>query len=298
MKKIKLGTTDIKISQLGLGCINFGTTVSEERSFKLMDTYIEQEGNFFDTANNYAVWNGGDGRDSERTIGAWLKKMNNRKEVVLATKLGALPKDMNKKDFSNLQGLGDKIIFEEVEKSLDALGVEYIDLLYLHVDDFNTPQEETLNALNEVIKKGYVKEIGCSNFLAWRIESAREICAKNNYKFFSAIQQRLSYLYPAADADFFPQIVYNEELEAWLNYHEDMTLVSYSALLAGMYNKPSITDEVYMTAHNEKKFAEVKKQENPNGFVLKKVTELHGGSVALITSSSPEHLVENMRSVG
>ena len=297
MKKINLGTSSLKVSQLGLGCINFGTTVSEKDSFKLMDTYVEGGGNFLDTANNYAIWNGGDGRESESTIGAWLKKTGNRKDIVLATKLGALPKDIHRRDFSNMQGLSERVISKEVEKSLKTLGVDYIDLLYLHVDDFETDQEETLQALNEVVRKGLVREIGCSNFLTWRIESARSICQEKGYKFFSAVQQRLSYLHPAGDADFFPQIAYNEELKAYLNHHQDMTLVSYSALLGGMYNKEAIDDKAYMTAYNEARFSEVKKQENPSGFVLKKVSEMHDGTVVLITSSKPEHLIENMKSV-
>ncbi len=297
MKKINLGKTAIKVSQLGLGCINFGTTVNEAQSFKLMDTYVKLGGNFLDTANNYAVWNGGDGRDSERVIGAWLKERKNRKDIILATKLGALPQDMKKRDFSAMQGLSEKVIFEEVEKSLETLGTDYIDLLYLHVDDFNTPQEETMHALNAIVKKGVVREIGCSNFLTWRIEKARHICTQNNYKFFSAVQQRLSYLHPARDADFFPQIAYNEELKTYLDSYGDMTLVSYSALLAGMYNRESIDDEAYKTAYNEKRFTEAKNQLNPNGFVLKKVIEMHDGSVALITSSKTTHIIESINSV-
>lgn len=297
MKTVTLGKTTTAITQLGLGCINFGTTVNKADSFKLMDTYINQGGNFFDTANNYAVWNGGDGRDSERIIGAWLKETGSRKDIVLATKLGALPKDMTKRDFSNMQGLSETVILEEIERSLETLGTDYIDLLYLHVDDFKTSQEETMHALDTVVKNGYVKEIGCSNFLTWRIESARTICKEKNYKFFSVVQQRLSYLQPARDANFFPQIAYNNELKTYLDYYQDMTLVSYSALLGGLYNKSSIEDVAYQTAYNEERFAEVKKQVNPNGYVLKKVTKLHGGSVALITTSKPDHLVENMKSV-
>src|SRR6056297_314930 len=117
------------------------------------------------------------------------------------------------------------------------LSVDTIDLLYLHVDDFETQQEEYMEALSKLIKKRYVKAIGCSNFLAWRIETARQICEKNDYPFFSAVQQRLSYLNPVMDADLHPQIPYNKELGQYLDYNKDMTLVAYSTLLAGMYNQ-------------------------------------------------------------
>ncbi len=296
MKKLRLGSTAIEVSQLGLGCVNFGTTVSEDLSFQLMDTYVDNGGNFFDTANNYAVWNGGNGRESERAIGAWLKATGNRDKVVLATKLGALAKNAQSSGFSQMQGLSERVIFEEVEKSLQTMGINTIDLLYLHVDDFETEQEEYMEALNSLMKKGYVKAIGCSNFLTWRIETARQICKKHDYPFFSAVQQRLSYLNPVMDADFYPQIPYNRELGQYLDYHKDMTLVAYSTLLDGMYNQEAITHKAYQTVYSVEKFAEAKKHKNPNTFVINQVADMHNGTVVLLTSSKPEHLIESIQS--
>lgn len=128
-----------------------------------------------------------------------------REKIVLCTKLGVLSTNTST-DFSSMQGNSAKVIFEEVEKSLYALQTSYIDLLYLHIDDRHPPLEETLCSLNEVIKKGYVKYIGCSNFRTWRIEEARHICEKYHYPFFSAVQQRYSYLQPVMDADFGVQV--------------------------------------------------------------------------------------------
>lgn len=85
MEKILLGSSTLRVSNIGLGAINFGTKTSEEDSFKLMDDYINEGGNLIDTANNYAVWNGGNGGESERVIGKWLNKNNNRKETIIAT---------------------------------------------------------------------------------------------------------------------------------------------------------------------------------------------------------------------
>ena len=87
--------------------------------------------------------------------------------------------------------------------------------------------------MNELIDKGLIKEIGCSNFRTWRIESARNICMKNYYRFFCAVQQRYSYLAPTIDSDFFPQVPADKELESYIEYHKDMTLVAYSPLLGG-----------------------------------------------------------------
>lgn len=297
MEKIYLGNSSLNVSVLGLGAINFGSTTSEEDSFKLMNEYISNDGNFIDTANNYAVWNGGDGSQSEKTIGKWIQKYGNRENVVIATKLGALPKNLNERDFSNMQGLSRPVIIESVKRSLDNLKVDYIDLLYLHVDDYNTPQEETLGTLNELVKEGLIKEIGCSNFTAWRIESARNICLKNNYRFFSAIQQKYSYLSPTIDSNLFPQIPVNQELEEYINHYKDLTLIAHSPLLKGQYNQKEIKRDEYNTLFNKMKLENLlNEQEDPNSWVLNYITKQFGGSIALLSTSKVEHLVSTMQS--
>ena len=296
MNRIELGKSGLLVSQLGLGCIDFGTKTNENRAFELIDTYLQNGGNLLDTANNYAFWNGGDGRDSERTIGKYLKSnLGARNSMVLCTKLGALPTDLNR-GFESMQGNGRDTILTEVEKSLEALNTDYIDLLYLHVDDFNTDLEETLSALDEVVKKGFVSNIGCSNFYTWRIEQARRICTENGYKFFCAVQQRHSYLEPVMNADFDVQIVANNELKKYLELYQDMTLVSYAPLLGGMYNNGLIEDTRYQTSENEKKLKKLRENnEDPNAWVLSHITRDFGGSVVLFTTNEVEHLHRNMR---
>ncbi|AGF58692.1 aldo/keto reductase [Clostridium saccharoperbutylacetonicum] len=297
MKKIQLGKSSINASVIGLGAINFGTAISEDTAFKLMDHYVLNGGNLIDTANNYAVWNGGDGSESEKTIGKWIKRNGKNKDLFIATKLGALPKEAGKRDFSDMQGLSSSVIIDSVNKSLDNLNVDYIDLLYLHVDDFNTPQEETLGALNELINKGLIKEIGCSNFRTWRIESARNICLKNNYKFFCAVQQRFSYLSPTIDSDFFPQVPANRELESYIDYHKDLTLMAYSPLLGGQYNTDKIKKDEYKTYFNEIKLKKLlNEQSDPNLYVLNYINTQFGGSVALVRTSKVDHLNNIMQS--
>ncbi|HEX9025066.1 MAG TPA: aldo/keto reductase [Clostridium sp.] len=297
MKKMLLGNSSLQVSMLGLGAINFGTITNEEDSFKIMNEYIYNGGNFIDTANNYAVWNGGNGSESEKTIGKWLQNYSNRSDVIIATKLGALPKDNSSKDFSNMQGLSRAVIIDSVKKSLKNLKTDYIDLLYLHVDDYNTAQEETLCTLNELINEGVIKEIGCSNFRTWRIESARNICEKYNYKFFCAVQQRYSYLNPALEANLFPQVVADEELKDYINWYKDMTLVAYSSLLKGQYNQKEIIKDEYKTFYNEIKLNKLLEEEkDPNSWVLKYITEQFGGSVALFSTSKTDHLKSIMQS--
>lgn len=295
MNKINLGKSSLKVSPVGLGCINFGTKIDEKQAFELMSTYVKCGGNFLDTANNYAVWNGGDGSESEKTIGKWLKKEGNRSNIILATKLGAKPSNMNVKDFTDMQGLSRETILESVQESLENLQTDYLDLLYLHVDDFKTPQEETMATLSELVDKGVVKAIGCSNFYTWRIESARKICEKYNYHFFSAIQMRYSYLAPTIDRDFYPQVAVDQGFQKYLEHYSDLSLVAYSPLLKGQYNKQEILDDGYDTLFNQKKLKKLLEEEkNPNQWVLNYITQQFGGSVALLTTSKIEHLIETM----
>lgn len=295
MNYITLGTSKQRVSQLGLGCINFGTTTKEEIAFELIDCYLENGGNVLDTANNYAVWNGGDGRESERVIGAYLKKNQSaRADMVLCTKLGALSLN-HTVGFTDMQGNGRKTIFDEVHKSLEAMNTEVIDLLYLHVDDYNTDLEETLGALAEVINKGYVKQIGCSNFRTWRIEQARSICQKNGFPFFSAVQQKYSYLQPVLDADFGVQVAAGEELKSYIAHYKDLTMVSHTSLLYGAYQRKQIEDIHYQTKENEERMKRVMEQgENAIPWVLDYITKQFGGSIALFTSGSVKHLKINM----
>lgn len=300
MKKIQLGNSNLEVSVLGLGCINFGTRTDEKTAFELIDTYIEHGGNLLDTANNYAFWEEGcTGGESERTIGQWLRSSGRRQEIVLATKIGALPKHLESKDFSDMQGLSREAIFHAVEQSLNQLQTDYIDVLYLHVDDYKTSQEETMEALNELVQKGYVKEIGCSNFQTWRVERARQICERNHFKFFSAIQQRYSYLEPSIDADFGPQVVADAGLKDYLTYYKDMTLVAHTPLLHGLYRRGGVINQSeYDTRNNREKLQKLLVQEaNPVPFVLKYITKQFGGSVALFTTSSKQHLIENMETL-
>lgn len=298
MKKIQLGNSSLFVSKIGLGTINFGTKTSKHLAFELLDTYVEAGGNFLDTANNYAVWNGGDGGESERVIGEWMQARKNRKKIILATKIGALPKSSKDSSFQNMQGLKKETILDAVHLSLQNLQVDYIDLLYLHVDDFSTPQIEVMQTLNNLINEGLIKEIACSNFYTWRIESIRQICKEYNFKFFCAIQQRFSYLTPTIDHDFFPQIALNKDMCAYLEHYQDMTLVAYSPLLKGQYNASTIEKEEYNTLQNKNRLLYLKEHcDNANAWVLKYITNSFSGSIALLTTSNPMHIKEIMEAV-
>lgn len=292
METITIGAT-LTVCRIGLGAINFGTKISEESAFSLMDEYVRLGGNFIDTANNYAVWNGGDGGESERTIGMWLARYKEREKLVIATKVGARSTGVEK-GFNDMEGLSREVILRSVERSMNHLQTT-IDLLYLHVDDFTTPQEETMGALAELVEQGLVKEIGCSNFFSWRIERARQICDRFGWPFFSAVQQRHSYLTPIMDAEMFPQLALNADMKSYLAEHPELKLIAYSPLLKGQYNTTEILNPAYDTADNRRRLEQLSSEGKPNRWVLEQLTREFGGSGALLTTSSIQHLREAMK---
>src|SRR5919107_707533 len=131
---------DLDVYGLCLGGNVFGWTADEDASFAVLDAYVQAGGNFIDTANGYSRWvPGHDGGESERTIGAWLGARGNRDDVIIATKLGSSG------------GLGRANVRAQAEESLGRLGVETVDIMYAHYDDPDTPPEDSLAALNELV---------------------------------------------------------------------------------------------------------------------------------------------------
>ncbi|OHE64290.1 MAG: hypothetical protein A2Z99_21715 [Treponema sp. GWB1_62_6] len=232
MKMIMLGKTELRVSAMSLGCLYFGARDSREESFKRLDQYLGYGGNFLDTANMYSHWisDATRGGESESLLGEWLKARGCRSRVVIASKVGfpypGVP-----------YGTSAKRIKEECDKSLKRMGTDYIDLYFAHSDDRGTPMEESLGAFNELIKEGKVRNIGASNFKAWRLERAARISRQNGWAEYCCIQQRYSYLRPKAGWDFGVQVAANDDL---LEYVTDtgMGLMAYSPLLYGAYTDP------------------------------------------------------------
>jgi aryl-alcohol dehydrogenase-like predicted oxidoreductase len=141
----------------------FGWTIDEERSFAVLDAYVAAGGNFIDTADTYGR-RGPDGPGaSERIIGRWIAARGNRKELVLATKVGMHP---------DLSGLSAATIRQGIDRSLACLGVEQVDLYYAHQDDPDTPLQETLGAFGELIRDGKIRHAAASNYSAARLSEA------------------------------------------------------------------------------------------------------------------------------
>jgi aryl-alcohol dehydrogenase-like predicted oxidoreductase len=178
--------TDLSIYPLCLGGNVFGWSADEAQSHDVLDAFVSHGGNFIDTADVYSEWKDGNkGGESEAIIGSWLKKRNNRSEIVIATKVAKL---------STRPGLKASNIKAAVDDSLKRLQTDYIDIYYAHEDDQTTPLEETLEAFTEIIKSGKVRYIAASNYSAPRLEEALKVSHDNNFAQYIAVQNQYNLL--------------------------------------------------------------------------------------------------------
>ena len=179
MKHRQVGKSDLKVSAVGLGCNNFGFVVNMgvEASRKVIDAAIDSGINFFDTSDSYGT--------SEDILGEVLGER--RKKIVLATKFGSKRNALGEKS-----GASRGYILAEAEESLRRLRTDYIDLYQIHYPDPNTPIEETLRALDDLVKSGKVRYIGCSNFSADQLQEAESTAAKHSLKTFISSQDEYS----------------------------------------------------------------------------------------------------------
>jgi aryl-alcohol dehydrogenase-like predicted oxidoreductase len=192
MEYVKLGKSGLKVSRICLGCMSYGLpdrgnhawSLDEETSRPFIARALELGINFFDTANVYS-----DGT-SEEIVGRALRDMAKREEVVIATKVhGRMRPD------ANGAGLSRKAIFQEIDASLQRLGTDYVDLYQIHRWDYDTPIEETLEALHDVVKAGKARYIGASSMYAWQFCKALYLADRHNWTRFVSMQDHVNLLY-------------------------------------------------------------------------------------------------------
>jgi len=192
MEYINLGKTGLKVSRICLGCMTYGEplrgahpwSLPEDISRPFFAKALEAGINFFDTANVYS-----DGT-SEEFLGRAMKDLARRDEVVIATKVhGRMRAD------ANGGGLSRKAIFTEIDASLSRLGMDYVDLYQIHRWDNNTPIEETLEALHDVVKSGKARYIGASSMYAWQFSKALYLAEKHGWTRFVSMQNHYNLLY-------------------------------------------------------------------------------------------------------
>jgi aryl-alcohol dehydrogenase-like predicted oxidoreductase len=296
MQTVPLGSTGVEVSALCLGAMYFGTRQDEAASFRLLDQYADAGGSFIDTANIYAAWVPGfEGGESETVLGRWMKARGNRETLFLATKVGFGYDDV-------AQGLTAQQIEAECEKSLKRLGVDTIDLYYMHVDDRQTPLHETLAALDRLAQAGKVRFIGASNYLAYRLERAHTLAKLNDWPRFGCLQQRYTYLQPRAGKRVVAAQEYvTEELLDYVRWRKgDLTLLAYSVLLGGAYSRTDRTiPEAYATADNGVRLAVLRQvaqetRSTPNQVILAWLRQNDPPVLPLIAASTPEQMQENL----
>ena len=164
----RLGRTGMKVSELCLGTMQWGWTADEEEAFAVMDAFVEADGNFIDTADIYSNWaENNPGGVSEQIIGRWMRERKNRHQIILATK--ARGRMWNG---ANGEGLSRVHLIKSCEDSLRRLQTDHIDLYQTHWYDAETPIDETMRALDDLVRAGKVRYLGCSNIPAWRLTKA------------------------------------------------------------------------------------------------------------------------------
>ncbi len=230
MRYTKLGKSGLTISRIGLGCMSYGDKQSREwllTEAEARDHFaraLEAGINFFDTADVYSLG------ASERITGRWLREMANRDDIVVATKVygamaGAGPR--GSAAAPNRGGLGRKHIIEACEASLKRLRMDYIDLYQIHRWDFGTPIEETLDALDALVRAGKVRYLGASSMAAWQFAKARFIARENGWHQFVSMQNHYNLVYREEEREMIPFCI-----------DQGVGLIPWSPLARGFLSRP------------------------------------------------------------
>jgi aryl-alcohol dehydrogenase-like predicted oxidoreductase len=201
MKYVKLGSTGLDVSAICLGCMSYGEpergghpwSMDEAASRPFIQQALDAGVNFFDTANVYSAGS------SEEIVGKALQDFARREEIVLATKVHG-----RMQDGPNGAGLSRKVIMAEIDNSLRRLGTDYVDLYQIHRYDPETPIEETLEALHDVVKAGKARYIGASSMWAWQFAQALYLADLHGWTRFSTMQNHYNLLYREEEREMLP----------------------------------------------------------------------------------------------
>lgn len=228
MKYVKLGNSGLDVSRICLGGMSFGDPtnwmhkwlLNEDQSRPIIKRALDLGINFFDTANIYALG------ESERVMGKILKEYANRDEIVLGTKVAG-----KMSDGPNGSGLSRKAIMTQIDQSLERLQTDYVDLYIIHRWDYETPIEETMEALHDVVKSGKARYIGASAMYTHQFQKAQHVAEKNNWTQFISMQNHMN-------------LIYREEEREMIPYcqSEGIALTPYSPLAAGRLTRDLSTE--------------------------------------------------------
>ena len=296
MEYVKFGKTGLKVSRLWLGCMTYGTpdrgkhpwTMPEDASRPLIRQALELGINVLDTANSYS-----DGT-SEEIVGRAVKDFARRDEVIIATKLC-----LQMRDEPNGAGLSRKAVFNEIDNSLRRLGTDYVDLYQIHRWDYDTPIEETLEAMNDLVRMGKVRYIGASSMHAWQFTKAVYTSRLHGWSEFASMQDHLNLLHREEEREMLPLCI-----------DQGIAVVPWSPLARGRLTRDwddvserSKTDAFGSTLYTQAVDADRKIVEEvariakargvPRAQVaLAWVAQKHGVTAPIIGASKPQHLTD------
>lgn len=259
MNYVKLGNSDLKVSRICLGCMGFGDaqrgqhswTLNEEHSREVIQHALELGVNFFDTAIGYQSGT------SEQYVGRALKDFSTRDKVVVATKF--LPRSQEE--------IADKVtgqqhIAQMIDKSLQNLGMDYVDLYIYHMWDYNTPLEDLLEGLNHVVKAGKVRHIGIANCFAWQLAEANALAEREGWTKFVSVQNHYN-------------LIFREEEREMALYCQmkNIAMTPYSALASGRLSRRmgEISKRLQEDSYAKFKYDTTAEQDE---VVIRRVTEL------------------------
>ncbi len=275
MHNVPIPNTDLNPSVLCLGTGNMGATIDRETSFAMLDAFIENDGNFLDTARVYSDWIPGETSRSEKLLGAWMKKRKNRRRAIVATK-GAHP-DLRT---MNVQQLSPQEIESDVNASLENLQIDTIDLYWLHRDDPTRPVAEIMETLAAQAKSGKIRYYGCSNWRLDRIQAAQACAAGQRYPGFAGVQN-LWNLAKVNRESLTEASLAAMDQSLW-DYHKATRLaaIPYSSQANGLFQKlesgqaeriaPS-QREMFMNSETQARFRRVLELKAQTGFTISQI---------------------------
>lgn len=297
MEYTRLGNTGLEVSRICLGCMGFGDAerwvhkwvLGEEDSRKVIKKALDLGINFFDTANVYSLG------ASEEILGRALKDFANRDEIVIATKVHG-----RMRQGPNGAGLSRKAIMTEIDNSLRRLGTDYVDLYQIHRWDYDTPIEETMEALHDLVKAGKVRYIGASAMFAWQFQKALYVAEKHGWTRFVSMQNHMNLIYREEEREMLP-----------LCHAEQIGVIPYSPLAAGRLTRDWTPDSSVRAQTDEIAKGKYDAMADADRQIIERVAEVaqkHGvrrAQVALawllqkepvvapiIGATKPEHLEE------
>ena len=249
MQRIQIKETTLSLCPIGFGTANAGIAWDKEDAFKMLDRYVSLGGNVIDTARIYNDWVLGEIGRSERVIGDWIEYRGGHGDLVMMTKGGHPPLDN-----MNQNRLSKEEMRSDLEKSLNALRINCIDIYFYHRDDESLPVSQLIETMEDFVREGKIKYYGCSNWKTSRMKEAMAYCQEKGYRGFVANQA----LYNIASKAMKPypdetMVVMDEEM---LQFHKESNVLAmpYFSLCSVFFTKLEagldVTDSPYYTEEN------------------------------------------------